>query len=72
MKKKVTLVYSSSKGTRNKRPYIYNKYVNVHTQICPSKSYSRQNVTIYTKEGKNEKQKTQLAKKEYLLSNDSL
>lgn len=51
-KKKVTLVYSSSKGTRNKRPYIYNKYVNVHTQICPSKSYSRQNVTIYTKEGK--------------------
>lgn len=45
-------MYSSSKGTWNKRPYIYNKYVNLHTQICPSKSYARQNVTIYTKEGK--------------------
>lgn len=36
------------------------------------KSYSGQNVTICTKAGKNEKQKTQLGKREYLLSNDSL
>lgn len=36
------------------------------------KSYFRQNVTICMKAEKNGKQRTQLGKKEYLLSTDSL